>query len=49
MGTRIIVNPAWEAQVREWTERSCAEQGVPVKVTDPTVLRKVAILMGAKL
>lgn len=47
MGTRTIVNPEWEREVREWTERTCAEQGVPVKVTDPVVLRSVAILLGA--
>lgn len=25
-----------------WVERSCAEQGVPVKMTDPFVLAEVA-------
>lgn len=28
-----------------WLYRSCAEQGVPVKVTDPTTLRKIAVLL----
>lgn len=36
-----------QAQVQELVERTCAEQGVPVKVTDPTVLRRVAVLLGA--
>lgn len=42
---RTIINPAWETEVREWVERTCAEQGVPVKVTDPATLRKVAVLL----
>lgn len=29
-----------------WVAKSCAAQGVPVKVTDPTVLRRVAVLLG---
>lgn len=32
--------------MREWLERSCAAQGVPVPVIDPTVLRKVVLLLG---
>jgi hypothetical protein len=32
-------------QVVEFVERTCREQGVPVKVTDPVVLRKVATLL----
>lgn len=35
-----------------WVEQSCAAQGVPSKVTDPTVLRRVGVLLtgapGAK-
>lgn len=46
MSTRIIENPAWREEVEEWTRRSCEAQGVPVKVTDPVVLRKVAVLLG---
>lgn len=30
-----------------WLFRSCAESGVPVKVTDPEVLAQVAILLWA--
>jgi hypothetical protein len=48
MGTRIVENPAWREDVEEWTRRSCEAQGVPVKITDPVVLRKVAVLLGAK-
>lgn len=29
-----------------WVRTSCEEQGVPVKVTDPLVLGKIAVLMG---
>lgn len=30
-----------------WVAASCAAQGVPVKVTDPTVLRRVGVLLGS--
>ena len=33
-------------QVTAWLEASCAEQGVPVKVTDPQTLAKVAALLA---
>jgi hypothetical protein len=29
-----------------WVERTCAEQGVPVKLSDPLVLAKVAELLA---
>jgi hypothetical protein len=32
--------------VRRWVERSCAAQGVPVEVTDPSVLARVVVLLG---
>jgi len=32
--------------VREWVERSCAEQGVPVAVTDPATLGRIGVLLG---
>lgn len=35
-----------EQEVAEWVERSCAAQGVPVKITDPSVIRQVVILLG---
>jgi len=28
-----------------WVAKSCAAQGVPVKVTDPAVLRQVGVLL----
>lgn len=35
-------------EVQHWVEESCRAQGVPVKVTDPRVLRQVAVLLGVK-
>ena len=32
--------------VRAFVERTCAEQGVPVLVTDPAALRDVAVMLG---
>lgn len=32
--------------VRAWVERTCAEQGIDVAVTDPVTVRKVAALLG---
>jgi hypothetical protein len=32
----------WHERVEAWVERTCAEQGVPVKVTDPLVLPEIA-------
>jgi hypothetical protein len=31
----------------QWVAGSCAAQGLPVKVTDPTVVRRVGALLGA--
>ena len=33
--------------VGAWVRESCEAQGVPVKVTDPDVLRRVCALLGA--
>jgi hypothetical protein len=33
------------AEVAEWVRRSCAEQGVPVTVTDPATIKKVVVLL----
>jgi hypothetical protein len=30
-----------------WVERSCAEQGVPVKMTDPLALAEIAEILGS--
>jgi len=32
--------------LKAWVERSCAAQGLPVKVTDPAVLGQVGVLLG---
>ena len=29
-----------------WVERACAEQGVPVKLSDPVALRRIADILG---
>ena len=34
---------------REWAERSCLDQGLPVKIRDPRTLRDVAQLLGASV
>jgi hypothetical protein len=34
-------------EVKRWVEASCAAQGVPVKVTDTIVVRRVGMLLGA--
>lgn len=31
-----------------WLEKSCEDQGVPLKVTDPTTIRKVVTLLTGK-
>ena len=36
-----------EDELAAWVTASCAAQGVPVKVTDPTVVRRVGALLGA--
>jgi hypothetical protein len=28
-----------------WVERTCAEQGIPVKITDPLVLAEIAEIL----
>jgi hypothetical protein len=30
-----------------WVERSCAEQGVPVKLSDPLALAEIAEILGS--
>jgi len=34
-------------EVKQWVEASCAAQGVPVKVSDAMVVRRVGMLLGA--
>jgi hypothetical protein len=38
---------SWE-QLAEWVSASCVAQGVPVFVTDPTVLGRVGSLLGGR-
>ena len=33
-------------RARVWVERSCAEQGIPVKLSDPVALAKIADILG---
>lgn len=36
------------AAIKEWVERSCAAQGVPVFVTDSVVVDQVRVLLGGR-
>jgi hypothetical protein len=36
----------WEDRAKAWVERACAEQGIPVKLTDPVALRRIADILG---
>lgn len=40
-----MADPAFDLDA--WVRRSCQAQGVPVKVTDPEVVRRVGVLLGA--
>jgi hypothetical protein len=33
-------------RAKAWVERSCAEQGVPAKLSDPLALRRIADILG---
>lgn len=33
-------------RAKAWVERTCAEQGVPVKLSDPLALRHIANILG---
>jgi hypothetical protein len=35
-----------DEEVEKWTRASCAAQGVPVKVADPMLVRRVGALLG---
>ena len=35
-----------EDRAKAWVERSCAEQGVPLKLSDPLALAKIADILG---
>jgi hypothetical protein len=34
------------ARAVAWVEQACAEQGIPVKLSDPLVLRRIADILG---
>jgi len=40
------VKPPDPEVVRAWLERTCAAQGVPVKVSDPRIVARVVALLG---
>jgi hypothetical protein len=33
-------------RAKAWVERTCAEQGVPVKLSDPLTLQRIADILG---
>jgi hypothetical protein len=33
-------------RAKAWVERTCAKQGVPVKLSDPLALRRIADILG---
>jgi hypothetical protein len=35
-----------KARAIAWVEQACADQGVPVKITDPLILERVAELLS---
>jgi hypothetical protein len=37
----------WRERAVAWVERSCAEQGVPVKLSDPLVLAEIAEILAS--
>ncbi len=41
----VNVPPVDHATVVAWVRATCAAQGLPEKVSDPTILRKVAVLL----
>ena len=46
-GVGVMVVKVDPEQVHAMVDESCASQGVPVKVTDPTAVRTVAALLRA--
>lgn len=41
--------PMTPDELAAWVAESCAVQGLPVRVTDPTTVRQVAALLGASV
>jgi len=52
MGIRVkvhlphLLHPRLVAQVEAWVKRTCAEQRVPVKLSDLVALRRIADILG---
>jgi hypothetical protein len=49
-GVRVVdveARAALEAEGRVWAERTCADQGIELKVTDPVVALEIATLLYA--
>jgi hypothetical protein len=40
------IEEEFAASAIEWVERECAEQGIPVKLSDPRTIEKVATLLA---
>lgn len=36
----------WSERAKVWVERSCAEHGVPVKLSDPVALQRIANILA---
>lgn len=43
---RSGIDEALTARARAWVERTCADQQVPVKLSDPVALAKVAEILA---
>jgi hypothetical protein len=41
-----MTEESWRAQVIALVERTCAEQGLPLLVSDPVTVSKVSVLLG---
>jgi len=41
-------SPDWFERAKAWVERACAEQGVPVKVSDPVALRRIPTILARR-
>jgi hypothetical protein len=39
----------FRASAIEWVERECAEQGIPVKISDPETIARVAELLAQEI
>lgn len=40
------MTPTCTDQVTAWVAKSCTAQGIPVHITDPGVIRRVAVVVG---